>query len=589
MFCDLAITVRRPGGSRLRSCWTALALAVLCGAAACTNGGSDGSNAASTADWRGHLVAATDAPSAQDSPAAPADTAVLTQRGDNSRVGWNGNETTLNDSNVSSGDFGRRIAYPVDGKIYAQPLFVPGLHVAGGVHNTVIVATENDSLYAFDADAATASAAGPGPDAAAAPAPLWHTSFLVNGATAVPSAGLKCTSITPTFGIVGTPVIDPATDTLYAVVALKIGSTLADYIHAVDIRTGRDTMRPVLISASVPGTGSGSSGGVLTFSAHDEQQHAGLLLDNGVVYVAFASYCDHDPNHGWILGYQASDLRRTTVYNSTPNSFDGGIWQSATALAADAQGDIYFITGNGGFDLNTGGKDASDAVLRMRPENGTLSVIDYFSPFYQSCLNNHDQDYGSGAPLLLPNEIIAIGKEGAIDVLDRTHLGGYRTIPNPCKNMNDTSIDDVVQETPPQTVVGGVWSAETAWTSSQAEYVYTAGESDHLSAWRLANGKLAIAPASQAPETLVYPGGIPVGSSNGAAPASGIVWILDQENGPALRAYAADDLTKELYSTTQDPSRDAVPTYDNFVLPTVADGRVFLGTGGELIVYGLLK
>jgi hypothetical protein len=405
----------------------------------------------------------------------------------------------------------------------------------------------------------------------------------------VPSASLKCTSITPTFGIIGTPVIDPSTDTLYAVVALKIGSTLADYIHAVDIRTGRDTMRPTLISASVQGTGSGSSGGVLAFSAHDEQQHAGLLLDDGVVYAAFASYCDHDPNHGWVLGYQASNLHRTTVYNSTPNSFDGGIWQSATALAADAQGDIYFITGNGGFDLNTGGKDASDAVLRMRPQNGTLQVIDYFSPFYQSCLNNHDQDYGSGAPLLLPDEIIAVGKEGAFDVLDRNHLGGYRAIPNPCKSMNDTSIDDVIQETPPQTVVGGAWSAETAWTSTKAEYVYTAGESDHLTAWRLTNGKLVTTPASQAPETLVYPGGIPVGSSNGADPASGIVWILDQESGPALRAYAADDLSKELYSTTRNPSRDAVPTYDNFTLPTVADGRVFLGTGGKLIVYGLLK
>ncbi|HLK42539.1 MAG TPA: hypothetical protein VKV34_04305 [Thermoleophilia bacterium] len=564
-------------------------LAALCSAAACTHGSSSGSGAATADDWSGHLVAAPAAPSAQDSPAAPASTAVLTQRGDNNRVGWNTHETVLNDSDVNPAGFGRRIAYPVDGKIYAQPLFVPGLHVDGGVHNTVIVATENDSLYAFDADATTASAAGAGPGTASVPAPLWHTSFLVNGATAVPSASLKCTSITPTFGIVGTPVIDPGTDTLYVVAALKIGSTLADYIHAVDIRTGRDTMRPALISASVPGTGSGSSGGVLAFSAHDEQQHAGLLLDNGVVYVAFASYCDHDPNHGWILGYQASDLRRTTVYNSTPNSFDGGIWQSATALAADAQGDIYFITGNGGFDLNTGGKDASDAVLRVRPENGTLRVIDYFSPFYQSCLNNHDQDFGSGAPLLLENEIIAVGKEGAFDVLDRDHLGGYRTIPNPCKNMDDTSIDDVIQETPPQTVAGGVWSAETAWTSSKAEYVYTAGESDHLSAWRLANGKLATAPASQAPETLVYPGGIPVGSSDGADPASGIVWVLDRENGPALRAYAADDLTKELYSTTQDPARDAVPAYDNFILPTVADGRVFLGAGAELIVYGLLK
>jgi hypothetical protein len=559
-----------------RAAVTALiAAALAAGVAACQNAAPD---PALTANWSGHVQVSAAADTVHGGPPAPAGTAVLTQRGSNSRVGWDSDETVLNDHNVNRADFGRRVAYPVDGKIYSQPLFVPGLHIDGGVHNVVIVTTEQDSIYAFDADAA-----------GAAPAPLWHTSFLVHGARPVHAAGeLTCTSITPTVGITGTPVIDAATGTLYVIATVMVDGAVEDYLHAIDIATGRDRQRPVLITAQVKGHGMGTSGGVIKFSARLEQQHMGLLLDKGVVYAGFASYCGRQPYHGWVLGYQASDLHQSVVYNDTRNAWGGGIWQSATGLAADSAGNIYFITGNGQFDLASGGVDAGDTVLEMRPGHGTLAVVDYFSPFYQYCLAEKDQDYGSGGPLLLPHEIIAVGKEGAIAVINRAHFGGYTTIPDPCANMNRTNVDHVIQELPPQTAVGGIWSAETTWTGPSGQYIYTAGQADHLRAWRMAGGKLVTPSASHAPETMDYPGGIPVGSSDAGRAGTAIVWNLDDEQGPALRAYNASNLSDELWNSRQDPSRDGIPGYDNFCVPTVADGMVFVGTSGELIIYGLL-
>jgi hypothetical protein len=531
-----------------------------------------------TGNWSGHVQVTAAAYTVRGGPPAPAGTAVLTQRGSASRVGWNDDETILNDHDVNRAGFGRRVAYPVDGKIYSQPLFVPGLRIDGSVHNVVIVTTERDSVYAFDADAT-----GP------APAPLWHTSFLVHGARPAGSThDLNCTSIAPTFGITGTPVIDAATGTLYVVATMVAGGRVVDYLHAIDIATGHDRMRPVLITAQAPGHGLGSRHGVITFDPRMEQQHMALLLDHGVVYAGFASYCDLDPFHGWILGYQASTLRRVVVYNSTPDGSNGGVWQSGTGLAANAAGDLIFITGDGTFDLNRGGPDSSDSVLEMRPEHGSLAVAASFTPYYQACLSDKDQDFGSGAPLLLPGEIIAIGKEGAIDVLSRSDFGGYHTIPDPCAHMNRTDVDHIVQVLPPQTVTGGVWSAETTWTGPAGQYVYTAGEADHLRAWRLVNGRLVTPSASRAPETMAYPGGIPVGSSDGSKAASAIVWILDDEQGPALRAYDASNLADELWNSRMDQSRDGIPGYDNFCVPTVTDGLVFVGTSGELIVYGLL-
>ena len=523
------------------------------------------------------------APLAPASAPAAADTAVLTQKGDPARSGWNRHETALTQANVNPAGFGRRTTYPVDGAIYAQPLFVPGLSVAGGSHNAVVVATEHDSVYAFDADVT-----GP------AHRPLWHRSLLPPGAKPVSAKDdVTCTSIAPEVGITGTPVIDPATGTLYAAATTNEGGTLVYRMYALDVRTGADRVPPVRISASVPGTAQDAVHGTVRFDPRYEQQRMGLLLLNNVVYVAFASYCDQDPAHGWILGYRTTDLARTLVYNDSPNGGTsgkrpggGGLWESETGLTADASGSIYVVSGNGPFDLNTGGANAGNSLLRLVPDGGTLRLADYFAPSHQSCLNNHDQDLGSGGPLLLPQfgEILFVGKEGRIYLTTADHLGGNQPLTVSCVEARQrVDADRITQELPNDTVLGGVWGSETSWTDGAQTYVYTAGVSDHLRAWRLTGGRVTVPPVGQAPEGLSYPGGVPVLSSNGDTPGTAILWLVGMTDaGPALRAYDPADLGHELYAGN-------LSGYANFTVPTVAAGRVFVGTKSSLVVFGPVR
>jgi hypothetical protein len=528
-------------------------------------------------------------PSASPAPpgvAAPAQTAVLTQKGDPTRTGWNATETVLTQATVDAAHFGRRTTYSVDGAVYAQPLFLPGLTVGNGVHNTVFVATEHDSVYAFDADVTGAAAA-----------PLWHRSLLPSGAKPLSAKqDVTCAAISPEVGITGTPVIDPATGTLYVVATFRAGDDIRFELHALDVRSGRDTVPAVRIEATEHGTARDAVNGTLSFVPRYEQQRMGLLLLNGTVYVAFASYCDEDPSHGWILGYRGTDLRRTVVYTDSPDAGTtgnrpggGGLWESETGLTADAAGSIYAVTGNGPFNLDSGGRNAGNSLVRLVPDGGTLRVADWFSPFHQFCLNNHDQDLGSGGPLLLPkqNEVLFIGKGGRIYVSRLDHLGGQAHVDNPCApdTMERTDLDAIVQELPDDTVQGGVWGSETTWSG----YVYTAGIDDHLTAWRMVGGKVVTPAASRAPQKLSYPGGIPVGSSNGDVPGTGILWIVSNEDaGPALHAYDPANLAHELYNSGQDAKRDGLSGYCNFTVPTVTAGRVFVGTRGSLVVYGPL-
>jgi hypothetical protein len=529
------------------------------------------------------------APAAPPASAAPADTAVLTQKGDPARSGWNRHETVLTQADVNPADFGRRTTYPVDGAIYAQPLFVPGLSVAGGTHNVVVVATEHDSVYAFDADAT-----GP------AHAPLWHRALLPPGARSVSAANdITCAAISPEVGITGTPVIDPATHTLYVVATTKDSNGVAFRLYAVDLRTGADRVPPVRITASVPGTAPDAVHGTVSFDPRYEQQRMGLLLLGGVVYVAFASYCDQDPSHGWILGYRATDLRRSVVYNDSPNKSPGakrpggsGLWESETGLTADSAGSIYVVSGNGPFDLDTGGANAGNSLLRFVPDGGTLRLADYFAPFHQSCLNDHDQDLGSGAPLLLPQsgEVLFVGKEGRIYLTRADHLGGNQPLTMPCAQARETvSVDRIVQELPNDTVQGGVWGSETYWTDGAQTYLYTAGVADHLRAWRLTGGTLATPSVGQASSALAYPGGVPVLSSAGDTAGTAILWIVSMGSGPALRAYDPANLGHELYASDRVKQRDGLTGYANFTVPTVAAGRVFVGTKSSLVVYGPLR
>jgi hypothetical protein len=519
----------------------------------------------------------------------PAD-AVLTARGDLSRLGWDQAEAALSPSAVASGSFGKRAAFPVDGKIYAQPLYAPGLTLDGGSHDVVITATEHDSVYAFDAHAASSAP------------PLWHVSLLMPGARTFEAATDRvgthrlCDSIVPEVGITSTPVIDWETKTVYAM-ALDVEHGAMTYrLHALDLLTGRDELPPTVVSASVPGQGLDTSHGSIAFTASDEQQRLALTEVGGTVYAGFASWCDLNPYHGWLLGYDVRTLRRTIVYNASPNEYASGFWESQAGLGADGHGHLFAVTGNGPFDLASGGSDAGDTVLELVPSNGTLRPIDSFTPFDQRCLDEHDQELGSGSPLMVPghHELVLSTKTGIVYVLDEASLGGYKSTPNPCAPSVRlrTDIDHIKQELPEGTVPGGMWGTWAYAASGTSEFVYAAGAQGPLTQWRLApDGTLDPTPVARAPLAFSYPGAIPVATSDGSAPGSGIVWTVDQTRGATLRAFAADDVSHELWDSGRDPARDALGhgEFDHFTVPTTADGMVIVGDQGYLEVYTDLR
>ena len=508
--------------------------------------------------------------------AAAAGAAVTTYRNDNGRTGQYPNETVLNTSSVNVSQFGKRVSYPVDGQLYAQPLYVPNLTIGGSAHNVVFAATENDTVYAFDADATSAGA------------PLWKTSLLPSGATAVPYANVNCADLTPVIGITGTPVIDPSTDTMYVVTYDDEGGNPVYRLHALNILTGQDISPPIVIQASAPGTGAGSSGGTVSFNAGLNRQRAGLVLANGKVYVAFSSFCDVGNYHGWILSYtyNGSSFQQVNAYDVDPNGIQGGIWGGDAGLDADSSGNLYYVSGNGTFDANTGGSDYGDSFVRL---NAALQVQDYFTPFNQSCLSAGDQDLGSGGPLLIPgaNALTGAGKEGRPYVVSTTNMGKYTADPNLTCNgsaeENRTDIDKAQQELPPGTV-GSDFSTPAFWNGPSGQYVYYTSVNGPTWAYSWSNGKLSTAPTSTSASGN---GGSPVVSSNGTAAGTGIVWKIDY--GSVLHAYDASNLADELYNSGQDASRDGLNGYVKFSSPVVTNGQVFVGLSSSLAIFGLLS
>ncbi|HET8913744.1 MAG TPA: hypothetical protein VFN23_19885 [Ktedonobacteraceae bacterium] len=506
-----------------------------------------------------------------------ANNAVLSNKNDLARTGEFSNETTLTTSNVNSTQFGKRVSYPVDGQVYAEPLYVPNLTINGVVHNVVIVATENDSIYAFDADQTS-----PG-------APLWRKSFLKSGVTVVSSTAVSCTDIKPQYGITSTPVIDSGSNTMYLVANTMENGVNTYRLHAVDITTGLDRAgSPTIIKASSPGSGAGSVKGVITFNPIVEGQRGGLLLINGHVYIDFASHCDNGAYHGWIMSYNTSNLQQTGVYNSTREGNQGGIWEAGEGITSDGGNNIYVMTGNGNFNKNTGGNSLGDSFIKLNISNGGFKVVDYFTPFNQACLDAADKDLGSSGTILLPGgELLGSGKEGRIYVLNQSNLGGYHTITNPCSNLSRTNVDQIVQEAGPNTAKGGIWGTPAFWNGgSNGQYVYTGGVGDHLRAFTFSNGKISLPSSSMSPESFGFPGANPVISSNGTMPGTGIVWALG--NGGVLYAYDATDLSKELYTSKQNAARDSLGSYTKFSVPTIANGEVFAGTQDHLVIYGIL-
>jgi uncharacterized protein YjdB len=497
---------------------------------------------------------------------------VLTYHNDSSRTGQNLDETVLTPSNVNTNTFGKLFSDPVDGYVYAQPLYVPGVSIAGGTHNVVYVATENDTVYAFDADAAGA--------------PLWQTSLLGPGESPVSDVDTSCGDVGPSIGITSTPVIDPATNTIYLVAKSKLVSgsstTYFQRLYALDITTGQERSgSPVEITGTAPGT-------QVAFDPLPELNRPGLALVNGVVYIAFGSQCDVKPFFGWLFGYDAAQLTQIAIFNTTPTTYAGSIWQAGGAPSYDAAGNLYVITANGPFDgvLNWG-----DSFLKLSLSGNTLAVDDYFAPFNQAELYSNDYDLGSAGALLLPDSVgsaahphllIGAGKQGTIYLLDRDNLGKY------CVDCTSTDTQ-IVQE------VQGALTSSFDNFSNPAYFdgmVYFGATDESLRAFSIAGGVLSTSPVSVSPTTFGYPGTEPAVSANGST--NGIVWAIEagqsgSTSSAVLHAYDATDLGKELYNSAQAANgRDTAGDGVKFTVPTVANGKVYVGTETELDVYGLL-
>ena len=514
---------------------------------------------------------------AQPAHAAAANTAVTTHRNDNAHSGQYPNETVLNTSTVNANQFGKRVSYPVDGQMYAQPLYIPNLTVGGATHNVVFAATENDSVYAFDADAFTTTA----------PAPLWKVSLLPAGAQAVPSSFQACGDLQPIIGITSTPVIDPTTNTMFVVAYDQENGKEVYRVHALDITTGADKWPAVVVQGSAPGTGAGSVGGTIAFDPSVERQRSALVLANGRLYVSFTSFCDIGNYHGWIFGYNYSNNAFTVanLYDDTANGSQAGIWGGGAGLSADPGGNLYYMSGNGTFDADSGGPDMGQSFVRL---NSSLQRQDYFAPFTAKC--GGDNDLGAGGPLLIPsaNEMIGAGKEGRPYVVSTTNMGGFTADPNlVCggTDYNRTDIDKIVQELPPGTV-GSLFSTPGFYNGPNGQYVYFSESGGPTVAYAFSGGKLSANPTSKTPESFGGTGGDAVVSSNGTAAGTGIMW---SEGGDSvLRAYDATNLGTELYNSSQNNARDGISGYVKFTSPVVTNGQVFVGLSASLAIFGII-
>jgi hypothetical protein len=494
---------------------------------------------------------------------------ILTGRADNARTGTNSNEPYLTPANVNSGQFGKLFAYNVDGYVVSQPLYVPQVNIPGqGLHNVVYVTTQHDSVYAFDGDTF-----GPG-------APLWSVNFTnpAQGVTTVPIADQGCAAVTgyTEVGIMGTPAIDLSTGTLYLVAKTKeVSKSITSYVHrlhALDITTGHEKFGgPIVISASVQG-----ASGLVTFSPLPQQQRPGVLLSNGTVYLAFGSNgCDANAQ-GWVFAYDAGSLQQVGVFNSAPGEpWGGSIWQAGVGLAGDSDGNVFFSTANGIFDVNIGGADYGDSVIKMSLGSGGLTVSDYFTPFDQLNMGEHDLDLGSGGDVLLPDQpppaaahlMVTNGKTGSIYLIDRDNMGKF-----------DASGNDIVQTIPNATIE--YFGAPNFW--NKLVYFSPPGETAIL-AYQLQNGLLSQNPIMQSADMFVA--GLPFISANGNS--NGVFWIVRNVNANILAAYDASTL-QLLYASTQNSGRDSLGRCVHFASPVVANGKLYAGTQTQLAVYGLL-
>jgi hypothetical protein len=503
-------------------------------------------------------------------PAQPTD--ILTYKYDVSRSGSNPTESTLTTSNVNSTSFGLLRFLPADGKVDAQPLYLSGLSVNGATHNVVYVASENDTVYAYDADTAEV---------------LWQVSLLGSGEQA-PADIYGCTQVTPTIGVTSTPVIDRAAGAHGALFVVSMSSTTATSVyhqrlHALDVTSGAELLNgPVDISATYPVTG-----GTTTFEPGAYEERAALLLTNGTVYTSWTSHCDAPPYSGWVIAYSEATLAQTQVFNAAPNSGGGGpaIWMAGGGPAADSAGNIYLLTANGAFEttLDSHGfpsqQDYGNSFLKLASSGGALTVADYFAMSNEVAESASDQDLGSGGILLLPDLTdaggttrhlaLGAGKDGNLYVVNRDSMGKF----SPNGNNIWQQLTDALQ--------GGIWSTPAYFNQT----LYYGPSGGHLIAFGMVDAKLNVGTQSSA--SFVPPGSAPSVSANGTG--NGIVWAHENANPAVLHAYDATNLTHELYNSSQAAKgRDQYGAGNKFITPVSADGKVFVGATNGVAVYGLL-
>jgi hypothetical protein len=509
--------------------------------------------------------------------AAPAFEGVLTYHNNNQRTGWNPSETELTLKNVNSSTFGKLFVLSADGLVDAQPLYAPNVSIPGkGTHNVLFVATEHDSVYGFDADSGST---------------IWHVSTLATNEVASDNRG--CSQVIPEIGVTSTPVVDLTAGphgTIYVVAMSKDSS--GDYhqrLHALDITSGAEEFGgPVEIAAKYPGTGDNSEGGYVIFDPKRYKERAALLLLNHIVYTTWASHCDDLPYTGWIIGYNESTLAQQTVLNVTPNGSGGAIWASGAGPATDTSGNIYFLDANGTFDTSLNARgfpangDYGNAIIRLSTANGKLAVHDYFNMYNTVSESDMDEDLGSGGAMVVPDFedangtlhelVVGAGKDANIYLVNRVNMGKF----NP--NNNSQIYQEVMGA-----LAGGVFSAP----AYAVHKIYYGAVGDTIKAFSFnGSGLLNSTPASATSTKFIYPGASP--SISGTSNL--ILWATQHSSPTVLRAYNANNLSVELYNSSQAAGgRDHFGNGNKYITPTIANGKVYVGTTTGVGVFGLLK
>lgn len=482
---------------------------------------------------------------------------VLMQHNDKARSGANLSETILTPANVNEKQFGMLFKRVVDDQVYSQPLYVSNAKIGGGTHNVVYITTVNNSVYAFDANEPSATE------------PFWHVNF---GTPANLNDGkFGCTDINGNMGIIGSPTIDPESHTLYIVALTKIGDGFVQRLHALDLSTGADLPgSPVEITAP-------------DFDPLRQNQRPALLLSSGNIYIGYASHCDKEPYHGFLLGYDAKTLRQIGAFNTSPAGVGGSIWQSGQAPAVDAEGNLYFVTGNGDWD---GKSNFGESFIKL---DSGLKLLDWFTPSNHEYLDSRDMDLNSSGAMLIPgtHTVIDGGKEGALYLVDSRHMG-HLGDENAIQHFKVTSshLHSIVY-----------WNG-----TKNGPLIYMWGQTDQLRVYKVNGNRLDETPFAMRPErNNGHPGAMLSISANGNK--DGILWAAIHATGDSwhesrpgiLHAYDAEDVSHELWNSLQNPARDDCNNYSKMAPPTIANGKVYLASfgtqnigSGQLCVYGLL-